>query len=105
MSPGDVCFGYFLQEEGEFFDKRPFLVLIAEPERVFAAKITTSPIRAYWGVRLNAGKQDLSDGALQKESFINLSRVQWVRRSDIISKIGTLKEDIYQSVLEKYKGL
>lgn len=105
MSPGDVCFGYFLQEEGEFFDKRPFLVLIAEPERVFAAKITTSPIKAYWGVRLNAGTKDLSDGILQKESFVNLSRVQWIKRSDIIRKIGTLNEDVYLSVLEKFKRL
>ena len=105
MSPGDICFGYFLQEEGEFFDKRPFLVLIVEQERVFAAKITTSPIKAYWGVRLNAGNQDLSEGFLPKESYINLSRVQWVRRSDIIRRIGTLKEDICQSVIEKYRGL
>ena len=103
MNPGDIYFGYFLQEEGEFADRRPFLVLIAEQERVFAAKITTSPIRGYCGVHLDAGRTDMSEGNLAKESYVNLARTQWIPKTEIIMKIGSLRKEVYEAVLCKLK--
>lgn len=101
MAPGDVYIAYFLQEEQEYADRRPCLILAVEKDKVLAAKITTTPIRGYLGIHISAGESDVKEGFIMRESYVNLSRIQWVANIDLIKKIATVKDEILEEVRKR----
>lgn len=104
LLPGDIVFAPFpFEEDTDEKKNRPCLVLSVEANagRFIGVKITSTHLNRYWAYRLNAGAADVSSGRIQKESWINLNRREWLNIDDCTFKIASLKADIFKEILAK----
>ena len=87
LNQGDVVFAYFPYEEDKSINKpRPCLILAVDTEhkKFLAAKITTTKIERSWAIFMRSGTKDMRTGSMRSDSWINLTRREWIPFSDFI---------------------
>lgn len=84
--------------------RRPVLVISGDAHNrrshnFIAAAVTTSAARNVYGVEVPA--QSLADGELKVDSIVCADRLYTFHRSVIIKRIGSVREDTFERVMEQ----
>lgn len=101
---GDVVVVPFPFSDLSRYKRRPALVIQDfEGEDILLAQITSKSIRDEYAVWLN--DSDFISGSLNKQSNLRPNKLFTCSENLILYKIGNLKEDKMQSVIESIKQL
>jgi hypothetical protein len=98
---GDIVIAYFPQEDQDFSDLRPCLVLSVDPKSFLAAKITTTELRQVWTHRLHKGDSDTAKGRILKDSWVNLRRRENILLVNAKSVVASLKPEVFEVIISK----
>ena len=104
LSRGDIVFARFPYEEDAHIKKpRPCLVLAVDNEnkKFLAAKITTTRIDRSWAVYIKAGDGDMASGSIRFDSWIDMSRREWIPFEDFIFHVGVINSEKLKSIIDK----
>ena len=102
---GDIVIADFPQEDNDFSDLRPCLVISAEEDHILAAKITTTRLDQIWAYRLAQGQSTTSRGQIMKDSWVNLRRCELIQIKSVKKNVAALKEDIFGEIIAQLAGL
>jgi mRNA-degrading endonuclease toxin of MazEF toxin-antitoxin module len=100
---GDIVIAYFPQEDHSACDLRPCLVLSVERDSILAAKITPTLLRQAWAYKLDKGTVNTSEGAIQKDSWVNLRRRETIPMQDVKKTVATLKPGVLKAICEQLR--
>ncbi|MBQ7263063.1 MAG: hypothetical protein IJR14_05015 [Synergistaceae bacterium] len=96
------------EEDRTIVKMRPCLILGVDEKRsrFLAAKITTTEVRAWWGIPLSAGTADMISGMILRPSWVDLHRREWIPFSDCAFRIGRIRPDLFDDqIMARLRGL
>jgi len=98
---GDIVVIEFPFSDLKNSKKRPVLILkIPHGEDLIALQITGTSYEKNMETELN--KNDFKKGFLKRESFVRIDKVASIEKSLINYKIGSLKKEKFEEIIEKF---
>lgn len=100
FSKGDIIVLDFPFSDLKSFKRRPALIIkIPKGEDIIICQITAVPQEK--SVEVSIINKDFQNGGLKKDSFVRIDKITTIKKTRIIYKAGSLKQEKLNEILYK----
>mgnify|MGYP001573730951 CR=1 FL=1 len=97
---GDIIVLEFPFSDLKSYKRRPSLIIkVPKGEDVIICQITAESQEK--SVEISLSSEDFNNGKLKRDSFIRIDKIATIKRDRIKYKIGSLKEEKFNFILER----